>query len=399
MALRTLARCILVVGCYFLASHGQAFSQCPSCPLSLLPEKAEKEKIYVLYFYRKTDPEYTKTAQLLKTITIASTRFEVVMKDMSKSTSKGPRAMMNAVGGVEESDMRTPAVFVKKDVFVGYNTIREGMRVFVTNFANQSDTSQTFVGWIRRFLESLKLSSIVALGGMLGLIVSLAGFIDGINPCALSILIFFVTAISPTLKERKAILVGGMSFTVGCFIAYFMLGLGLLWFAQSLIFNILGSWFYIFIGILAVLLGGMNLIDFYKVKTGRAKQMRLQLPSRVKKAVRDLIHKGTTFRRINIVVGFALGFLVSLFEFPCTGQVYLPVVALIGNPWTSVKPLFYLTLYNLMFILPMILVIVAAAFLISSKRLVSLFSRHLAKIKLAMACLFFIIATYMFGLL
>ncbi|GAH96128.1 unnamed protein product, partial [marine sediment metagenome] len=42
---------------------------------------------------------------------------------------------------------------------------------------------------------------------MLGLIVPLAGLIDGINPCALAILIFFVTAISPTLKEKKAILV------------------------------------------------------------------------------------------------------------------------------------------------------------------------------------------------
>lgn len=396
MALRILARCILFAGCYLLTLHGQAFSQCPSCPHPLPPEE---EKIYVLYFYRKTDSEYTKTTQLLKAIATVSTHFEVVMKDMSKSTSKEPRVIMNAVGGIEESDMRTPAAFVEKDVFVGHNAIREGIRIFVTNFVNRSDTSHTFVGWFRRLLENLKLSSIVALGGMLGLIVPLAGLIDGINPCALAILIFFVTAISPTLKEKKAILVGGISFAVGCFIAYFMLGLGLLWFIQNVIFSMLSSWFYIFIGILAVLLGGMNLIDFYKVKTGRAKQMRLQLPSRIKKVVRDLIHKGTTFRRINVVVGFALGFLVSLFEFPCTGQVYLPILALIGSPWSNVKPLFYLTLYNLMFILPVLLVIMVSAFLISSKKLVSLFSRHLANIKLAMACLFFIIATYMFGLL
>jgi len=396
MVLRILARYILFVGCYLLTLHGQAFSQCPSCPHPLPPEK---EKIYLLYFYRKTDSEYTKTTQLLKAIATVSTRLEVVMKDMSKSTSKEPRVIMNAVCGIEESDMRTPAVFGGGDVFIGHIAIREGISTFFNDATEESDTPESFSKRVRRSLEIFEVSSIIASGGALGLVVTLAGLIDGVNPCALSVLIFFITAISPTLKEKKAILIGGIGFTVGSFLAYFMVGLGLLWFIQSVIFSILSSWFYIFIGILALLLGSITLFDFYKAKVGRAKQMKLQMLPRAKTAVHNLIHKSATFRRINIITGFALGFLVSLFEFPCTGQVYLPILVLIGNPWSNVKPLFYLTLYNLMFILPVLLVIMASAFLVSSKKLVSLFSRHLANIKLAMACLFFIIATYMFGLL
>ena len=382
------------IGCLWTL-YGQAFSQCPSCPPQVLP----REKIYILYFYRKTDSEYIKTTQLLKEIVSSSTRLDLAMKDMSKPNTKKSRAIMNALCGMEESDMRTPSVFVGKNAFIGYNAIREGMSTFINDVAEESGTPQTFSKRVTRSLKIFKLSSIIALGGTLGLVVILAGLIDGINPCALSVLIFFITAISPTLKEKKAILIGGIGFTVGSFIAYFMIGLGLLRFIQSSIFSMLSSWFYVFIGILALLLGGITLFDFYKAKIGRAKQMKLQLPPRVKRAVHNLIHESATFGRINIMTGFVLGFLVSLFEFPCTGQVYLPIVALIGNPWSSVKPLFYLTLYNLVFISPLVLVIVASAFLVSSEKLVFLFSRHIAGSKLAMACLFFIIAIYMFGLL
>jgi len=249
--LRILVAWVLFVGCCLLTLHGQAFSQCPSCPSPLSPEKAEREKIYyVLYFYRKTDPEYTKTTYLLKAIATASTRLEMEMKDMSKSTSKELRAIMNALCDMEESDMRTPAVFVGKDVFIGYNAIREGMSTFINDVTEESGTSESFSKWVRRSLQIFKLSTIIASGGTLGLVVTLAGLIDGINPCALSVLIFFITAISPTLKEKKAILIGGIGFTVGSFLAYFMVGLGLLWFIQSLIFSMLSSWFYIFIGIL-----------------------------------------------------------------------------------------------------------------------------------------------------
>jgi len=381
-----------------LTLPGKAFSQCPTCPPHTLPPGKEQEKIYIWYFYQKEDPEYAKTTRLLKAITTASDRFGLIMKDMSKPESKELREVMNRFSEIfEEIDMHTPAIFTTKEgVFTEYFAIQKGVRVLVTK---QPKGFQTFSRWVKKSLRTVKLLSIIILGGALYLIVPLAGLIDGINPCALSVLIFFVTAISPTLKERKAILIGGLGFIIGSFIAYFTIGLGLLRITQNLFFSTLSGWFYIFIGLVALLLGGISLVDFYKARTGHAKKMTLQLPSRAKKTARNLIKRYSASAGVKITAGFILGSLVSLLEFPCTGQVYFPIVILIGNPWSGANSLLYLVLYNISFIMPLMLIITASAFLISSQKLVSIFSRHIASTKLLIACLFFIIAVYMFGLL
>jgi cytochrome c biogenesis protein CcdA len=51
-----------------------------------------------------------------------------------------------------------------------------------------------------------------------------------------------------------------------------------------------------------------------------------------------------------------LGFLVGICEIPCTGAIYLATVALLSVRETFLVGLFYLLLYNLMFILPLVLV-------------------------------------------
>jgi len=49
-----------------------------------------------------------------------------------------------------------------------------------------------------------------------------------------------------------------------------------------------------------------------------------------------------------------LGALVALVELPCTGGIYLAILSLIAD--SGVKGIFYLVLYNVVFVLPLILI-------------------------------------------
>ena len=52
-----------------------------------------------------------------------------------------------------------------------------------------------------------------------------------------------------------------------------------------------------------------------------------------------------------------LGFLVSLFELPCTGGVYLAILGMLAKKETYVSALMYLALYNFIFVLPLAVIL------------------------------------------
>ena len=84
------------------------------------------------------------------------------------------------------------------------------------------------------------------------------------------------------------------------------------------------------------------------------------------------------------------GFMVSILDFACTGEIYLPTLIFISNvPEFRANALVYLLLYNLMFVVPLILVFLFTYWGTSSQRWAELTKQHFGAIKLIMAALFF----------
>ncbi len=83
-----------------------------------------------------------------------------------------------------------------------------------------------------------------------------------------------------------------------------------------------------------------------------------------------------------------LGFLVSIFEFACTGQVYLPTLAYLVRIDRQVSAVLFLLLYNLCFILPLLVVFAGSYLGVSSARITDAFQRHMGKVKLGLAVVF-----------
>ena len=90
-----------------------------------------------------------------------------------------------------------------------------------------------------------------------------------------------------------------------------------------------------------------------------------------------------------VLAALAVGFCVSLVEAVCTGQVYVPTCVLImQDPALRAKAAFYLVLYNLMFILPLVTVFVLALIGYESKGFNDFFKKHLGLMKILLCLVF-----------
>ena len=186
------------------------------------------------------------------------------------------------------------------------------------------------------------------------------------------------------------LLVGSM-FTLAIFLTYFLIGAGALKAVTTLSFLPLARQIFIFVTAgIGIILGTLSLLDYLKFKkTGQASDATLQLPPRIKQMIHSTIRKNVKTRNF-VIMAAVTGFMVSILELACTGQIYLPTLIFISNvPEFRANALIYLLLYNLMFVVPLILVFLFTYWGTSSQRWAELNRQHFGAIKLIMTLLFF----------
>jgi len=225
--------------------------------------------------------------------------------------------------------------------------------------------------------------------------VSFAGLIDGFNPCAFAVLVFFISYLMVIKKRGRDILFVGVSFISGVFITYFLIGLGILsvlfrFTHYALFTRILNG----IIGTGCIVLGVFSFWDFMKAKKGNIKDITLQLPKVIKDRIHSTIIKKT--RLPHYVAGsFVAGIIVSVLEFACTGQVYLPTIVYItGNPGLKLRGTIYLLVYNLFFILPLFIILAFTWLGTTTQRLTEFSKRNVAVVKLLLSLFFFSLGTF-----
>lgn len=231
-----------------------------------------------------------------------------------------------------------------------------------------------------------------------------AGLIDGINPCAFTVIVFFISFLSLQGYKKRELIIIGLAFIFAVFITYLAIGLGLFGF----LYRLRGFWlisriFNLTVGIFSVILGILAVYDFFKFKrTAQAEGLLLQLPQGIKNRIHSLI--GAHYRRTKEENGKTLklhilklalsalivGFLVSILEAVCTGQVYLPTITFVlKTARFKLQAFGYLILYNSMFIAPLFIIFLFALLGVTSEQFSRILRKHLSSIKLLMAVLFF----------
>ena len=222
-----------------------------------------------------------------------------------------------------------------------------------------------------------------------------SGLVDGINPCAFAVIVFFVSFLTVYKYTRKEIIVVGTAYCAAVFAAYVLIGLGLFKFLYAMSgFAYVIKGFYILTAAVCLLFFVLALYDFWVYKkTGKAEKMLLQLPTNLKVRIHKIMgfflrEKHDSSIRLTLAA-LAVGFAVSLVEAVCTGQVYLPTVVLImQDPAFRVKAWLFLLLYNLMFIFPLVLIFVLSILGYESKGFNNFLKKHLGLMKLLLCCVF-----------
>lgn len=176
--------------------------------------------------------------------------------------------------------------------------------------------------------------------------------IDAINPCEFAVLILLMASMLVGQQDRKKALWGGLAFTVAIFISYFLMGIGVFSFIRQYTISFSGI-FYKIVGILAIIIGLLNIKDFFWYGKG----VLMEVPQSWRPKMKSLIRGATTPWG-----AFTTGLLVSLFLLPCTSGPYAVILGMLAAKTSFAKAFAYLILYNLIFILPMIIIVLAMYF-------------------------------------
>jgi cytochrome c biogenesis protein CcdA len=221
-----------------------------------------------------------------------------------------------------------------------------------------------------------------------------AGLIDGINPCAFTTLIFLLASLALGGRGRREVLLIGALFSFAVFLTYFAVGLGL--FAALRAASVVGIVSIILRWVLVaalVVFAGLSIYDYTLIRAGRPTEMLLQLPGALKRRIHASVR--TTARTAALVgSSLVLGFLVSIFEFACTGQVYLPLLGYLARVHRQGYAVGLLLVYNFCFIVPLLVVFAASYLGVSSGRITKVFQRHMGLVKILLAVVFLGLAVF-----
>jgi cytochrome c biogenesis protein CcdA len=291
-------------------------------------------------------------------------------------------------------DLHTPALFIGDNAWIGESEIRpqtieptletlteKGSPDFWTAY-NPDEGAQTL-------MERFQKMGWVA--------VLLAGLVDGLNPCAFATIIFFVSYLTLSGKKGKQILLTGASFTVGVFVAYLIVGLGFYKVLDlvKVYMSVISKIVYVLTAIFCLVLAFMSIRDYFKTKEGDLNDMALKLPEPLRKRINAAVREGRKSSSYYLSA-FVTGLIISILELACTGQIYLPVIISMSTmPELRGRATLFLVLYNLMFIVPLIIVFILAYYGTTSKQFTNFLKKHAAAVKIGMAIIFLILAIWL----
>jgi cytochrome c biogenesis protein CcdA len=163
--------------------------------------------------------------------------------------------------------------------------------------------------------------------------VVVTGLLDSVNPCAFAVILLLLAFLFTLRKSRGRILQLGFVYIGMIFLVYFAIGLGILGTVR------------------------LSEIEYYVPRF----PVKLHMPAFAGARARELIGKAS------LPATVAAGVLVGLCTFPCSGGIYVSVITLLNAKTTMAWGVSYLALYNVMFVLPLIAILLATGNRVTAK--------------------------------
>lgn len=225
-------------------------------------------------------------------------------------------------------------------------------------------------------------------------VVAAAGLLDGLNPCAISTLVFFVSVLAVSGVRGRRLMGMGAGFCAASFITYTAIGFGLWRAFHALAWVPMArTWLERGLAVLLLALAARSARDAWRFHlSGDATRLAWRLPRGLSSRVHDLARRGARHGGL-LAGGMLTGAAVTILDSVCTGQVYVPALVFMlkaGEAKGTALPM--LLVYNLMFVTPLVAVFVLTLLGLRSPALLAWSRRNVVTSRLLAALVFVLLA-------
>lgn len=276
-----------------------------------------------------------------------------------------------------------PSVVINKSLVISYDDYKGDNELFETLLSEAIETAPQIAGFPEHGTN---------LSGLPGnrdsdtqttlFVIFIAGLLAGFNPCLIAVMAFLASAIVSSGGSRKDMLVLVTGFCTGIFMTYMVVGFGIL--------NTIGYFPGIRDGIttsiilLLTILGLWHIYDAYYIR--KHSRSSFKTP----RSFGGFMHKAEG--RNILFISFVGGSIFSLVKAPCVGAVYLMILEMLIKGDNLLNGTFYLGLYNLGVILPILLLGSLLAFGLDPKKVNEIREKRRVEVRLVTGLVLILLA-------
>ncbi|MGD2053541.1 MAG: thioredoxin family protein [Gammaproteobacteria bacterium] len=324
----------------------------------------DETKVHLYFFWSQSCPHCRKALPFIDSISRDYPWFEIHSAEVSQNR-KNLEHYIEMAASLEQEASSVPAFFICGKMVTGYDS-PQGTGQAILDLANRCRHSPAtaFTAIDEHVLHLPFLGTIDPEDNSLPVFTMIIAGMDSFNPCAFFVLLFLLSLMAHA-RSRARMLITGITFVSISALIYFLFMA-----AWLNLFMMIGAIPVITIiaGMVAVIIGAINIKDYFIFRQGPS----LSIPESAKPT---LFHHMRDLLKANSITTVLLGTSIlaiaaNSYELLCTAgfpMVYTRLLTL--NELGNFQYYAYLVLYNLIYVLPLLVIVVIFSFTLGAHKL------------------------------
>ncbi len=350
---------------------------------------ADEKTLRVYLFHQESCPHCKKEIQYLEELKNEYSNLDVVTYEVSQNVMN--YNFMNRV--IDKTGIVTngqvPFTIIGTDYYIGFEDhVKKSIKDSIDKFLNDKNSIDVIakvkngedVSNIKYNVNPKSTKVIPILGEIdakkvsLPLVAIVIGAVDGFNPCAMWVLLFLIGMLFH-MKDKKKMWILGITFLLTSAVMYLLIMAA--WLKVALSFMTV-VWLRIFIAIVALVAGLVNLNSYIKEKKRKDDGCEI-VDEKKRKKMFTKIKKITSEKKFILAIFgiIALAISVNLVELACSAGlplIFTQILAL--NDLSTFEYVIYMLIYILFFLIDDIVVFVIAMLTLNIKGISSKYGKY-----------------------
>lgn len=350
---------------------------------------ADEKTLRVYLFHQESCPHCKKEIQYLEELKNEYSNLDVVTYEVSQNVMN--YNFMNRV--IDKTGIVTngqvPFTIIGTDYYIGFEDhAKKSIKDSIDKFLNDKNSIDVIakvkngedVSNIKYNVDPKSTKVIPILGEIdakkvsLPLVAIVIGAVDGFNPCAMWVLLFLIGMLFH-MKDKKKMWILGITFLLTSAVMYLLIMAA--WLKVALSFMTV-VWLRIFIAIVALVAGLVNLNSYIKEKKRKDDGCEI-VDEKKRKKMFTKIKKITSEKKFILAIFgiIALAISVNLVELACSAGlplIFTQILAL--NDLSTFEYVIYMLIYILFFLIDDIVVFVIAMLTLNIKGISSKYGKY-----------------------